>query len=479
MKNGMTGAAIAEIPAPEILENNVRWSLAQRVAASKGLASSALLSKFLLYVCERQLCGRVAEITEHQIGVQVFGRRTSYNPGNDNIVRHYARLLRRRLDEYFDGEGYEEAIRISIPRGGYIPLFHPQTRAQEVAGGALADGALSHAEEEVGDEQVREDTCDQTADVQNALVSSITSEPETSRSSLHTISRRYGWAAACIVTLGIVASYVFVKPRFVQAHSGSHLLWSQLFSKDKQTFVVPADSGLVFLEDLAGRSLSLREYESRQYLYNLPLPANIDEDTKNDLNSARYTSVSDLNVVSRLSRLPELVPDRFVIRYARELHMDDIKHSNVVLIGSTYSNPWVELFQHSLNFQFDYKSYANFDAIVNKHPHTGELALYRNTSDGSSSKTYAVVALLPNLDGTGKVLILEGLTMAGTEAAEDFLFNPAAMRPILEKASALNGSITPFELLIEATGIAADAPTAQVIASRYYDRGYQQAAPLQ
>jgi hypothetical protein len=35
-----------------------RWQLALRVAASKSFAKSALLTKFLLYVCERQLTGR-------------------------------------------------------------------------------------------------------------------------------------------------------------------------------------------------------------------------------------------------------------------------------------------------------------------------------------------------------------------------------------------------------------------------------------
>lgn len=252
------------------------------------------------------------------------------------------------------------------------------------------------------------------------------------------------------------------------AHTDSHLLWSQLFSKNKETFVVPADSGLVFLEDIAGHALTLKEYEKRQYLYNLPLPASIDEDTRNDLNSARYTSVTDLDLVSRLSRLPELVPDRFVIRYARDLHMDDLKHSNAVLIGSVYSNPWVELFESSLNFQFDYTSFATFDAIVNKHPRAGEAALFHNNAVGGVNKTYAVLAFLPNLDQSGKVLIIEGLTMAGTEAAEEMLFNEASMKPILEQAKASNASLRPFELLIEANGIAADAQSARVIASRYY-----------
>ncbi|NUQ27575.1 MAG: hypothetical protein HOQ35_03535 [Acidobacteriaceae bacterium] len=465
MKNGLTEDAIQEIPVPESLEEDARWKLAQRVAASKGLTSSVLLAKFLLYVCDRLLRGSVAEITEYQSGVQVFGRRTSYNPNDDNIVRQYARLLRKRLDNYFDGEGCDEPIRINIPRGGYVPVFHPRTPAKDPSKASTGDASFSI---EGTAEQAQKDTLSNVAVIQDIAVFAAASRRKAGMPWLRARFRRLWWVAACIVILGATALYFSGWLGFMRPRGGSHLLWSQLFSKSKETFVVPADSGLVFLEDIAGRPLSLKEYEKRQYLYNLSLPAGIDQDTRNDLNSARYTSVSDLNIVSRLSRLPEMVPDRFVIRYARELHMDDIKHSNVILIGSVYSNPWVELFEDKLNFQFDYKSYSAFDAIVNKHPLAGEPALFHNNSSGNSSKTYAVMAFLPSLDGNGRVLILEGLTMAGTEAAQDLLFDENAMAPILEKGRAADGSLKPFELLIETSGITADAPTARVIASRYY-----------
>ena len=108
---------------PVCLTEDPRWQLAQRIVASKSFAKSALLSKFLLYICDRALCGRTDEISEHQIGVHVFVRRPGYNPGEDNIVRNYARQLRQRLDHYFEEEGKSEELRIGIPLGKYIPVF--------------------------------------------------------------------------------------------------------------------------------------------------------------------------------------------------------------------------------------------------------------------------------------------------------------------------------------------------------------------
>ena len=107
------------------LNGDPRWQLAQRISASRSFAKSALLSRFLLYVCEREITGRTNEISEHQIGVRVFGRRPGYSAGEDNIVRNYARQLRGRLDQYFQEEGREEQTRLTIPRGKYVPVFSP------------------------------------------------------------------------------------------------------------------------------------------------------------------------------------------------------------------------------------------------------------------------------------------------------------------------------------------------------------------
>ncbi len=105
------------------LKDDQRWQLAQRIAASSSFARSTLLAKFLLYVCDRALSGKTDEISEHQIGVHVFGRRPGYNASEDNIVRSYARQLRQRLDHYFEAEGKHEDLRLSIPRGKYVPHF--------------------------------------------------------------------------------------------------------------------------------------------------------------------------------------------------------------------------------------------------------------------------------------------------------------------------------------------------------------------
>ena len=431
---------------PLCLTGDPRWQLAQRVVASKSFAKSALLSKFLLYVCDRALSGRTDEISENQIGVQVFVRRPGYNPGEDNIVRNYARQLRQRLDHYFEEEGKCEELRISIPVGKYIPVFSPNLVPQPVLLPAQNEEVLAPLP------SIRRDG----------------PPPIPSLPWNRSVRFRAIIALLFVAVLGGALWRVLKPAQSVQADP-CHPLWSQVFDKDRQTFLVPSDDGIVMFQNLTGHSVHLAEYVNREYL-SIKSPFNIDAQNLEDLDAQRYTNIADLDAVLRFSRIPEANPAHFVTRYARELHMEDLKDSNAILLGSTYSNPWVELFQKSLNFEFAYEPHPNASFIVNKHPMTGEPAIYTNDAATPSHRTYAVVALVPNLNNTGWILIVEGLTMAGTQAATDILFNRNEMRSVLEKATAGDGKLKPFELLIETRSFGSNSPQANIIATRIYSR---------
>jgi len=73
---------------------------------------------------ERQrLEGRGDQLKEYVIGVQVFGKDTSFDPRADPIVRVQARRLRARLVRYYREEGGGDALVIELPKGGYAPTF--------------------------------------------------------------------------------------------------------------------------------------------------------------------------------------------------------------------------------------------------------------------------------------------------------------------------------------------------------------------
>jgi hypothetical protein len=245
----------------------------------------------------------------------------------------------------------------------------------------------------------------------------------------------------------------------------THPLWSALFSKDRDTFIVPADAGLGILQNLAKEPANLSDYANGRYLTDVKAQG-VDQGNLEDLRTQRYTSMVDLNIASSLTRLPEVVPNHLIIRFARDLRMDDLKDSNVILLGAIHTDPWVGLLQGGLNFQFVCGKQVDNCYIVNSHPRAAESPVYRSNLDGASPETYAILALLPNLDHNGWILLIEGLNMAGTEAAANLLLDDATMRPLIEQTMSPDGILKPFELLIRTRSLGAQALPSQVVARR-------------
>jgi hypothetical protein len=101
----------------------------ERILNTPPLVSSPSLSRFLRYVVEETVAGRSGAIKEYTLGLNVFDRGEEFNPRLDPIVRVQARNLRSRLEKYYQSQGVEDPIRIELPKGTYVPVFHYRTHA--------------------------------------------------------------------------------------------------------------------------------------------------------------------------------------------------------------------------------------------------------------------------------------------------------------------------------------------------------------
>jgi hypothetical protein len=157
-----------------------------------------------------------------------------------------------------------------------------------------------------------------------------------------------------------------------------------------------------------------------------------------------------------------------MLRFPRDLRLDDLKNANAVLIGSVGSNPWASIAENSANFRIVYSQGMEGATILNAHPQPGEAQSYASHWNEPAHETFALIAFLPNLGGNGHLLLLQGLDVAGTQAAAEVLFHPSAIAPILSRATRPDGSLRPFEILLRSTSIESNAAGTQVIGSRIY-----------
>ncbi len=94
------------------------------------------MKRFLTFVVEtalEEISTDPPNLKESVIAMSVFDREASYDPKLDPIVRVEARRLRVKLQEYYDGPGCTDVIRIGLPAGGYAPTFHQLTTLQPEA----------------------------------------------------------------------------------------------------------------------------------------------------------------------------------------------------------------------------------------------------------------------------------------------------------------------------------------------------------
>src|SRR5258708_8984944 len=117
-------------PATEISVESIRASL-EKILASPGFVKADRLSRFIRYVVEETLNGQTDKLKESLLGIDVFGRKPTYDPRVDAVVRTEAVKLRARLGDYYESEGREDEVVIDLPKGGYIPAFRIREKLAE------------------------------------------------------------------------------------------------------------------------------------------------------------------------------------------------------------------------------------------------------------------------------------------------------------------------------------------------------------
>lgn len=103
-------------------ESEVRQQVL-RIIASAIFRRSARMERFLTLAVERALSGHPEELKEYALGRDVFNRGEDYDPRLDSIVRVEAQRLRRKLREYYDSSGRDDAVIVEFRTGSYVPSF--------------------------------------------------------------------------------------------------------------------------------------------------------------------------------------------------------------------------------------------------------------------------------------------------------------------------------------------------------------------
>jgi hypothetical protein len=402
--------------------------LVARLVASKHFRRSERHCAFISYVCNVALTEAGREIRETEVGWKVFGRPAGYDTAQDNIVRVNASEVRHRLKEYFQGEGMQEPLGLEIPRGSYRPVFARRSMLVEIQ------------------EPPPLEAPPRVAPVlyKRMLLS------------------KWVLALLCFGLGGVVSWIVAQQTRQPPGEKMTTTIqfWSRLFKADKTTDVLMGDSCLSLYEDLTKESVSLSQYLNHEYLSRIPSRSSVNKEQLATLMSRRYTGMADVQLLRRLTVLAAPADQRrLIVYYARDYPPGGLLKSNAIIIGSKRSNPWAEPFERLMNFRFEFLEDTSITSIHNERPQAGEQKTYdQPRSKPDAIESYAVVALLPNLGGTGNALLLAGANMDGTQAAGEFVTSERLLLQLKKRLGLSTSDTFPyFEALLHGRRLGADA----------------------
>ena len=104
----------------------------ERVLGSATFRGAERSSRLLRFIVEEALQGRADRLKDYTLGSEALGRGEQFDPRTDPIARVEASRLRSRLDVYYATDGLSDTVRISLPKGGYAPVFEVRPAATPI-----------------------------------------------------------------------------------------------------------------------------------------------------------------------------------------------------------------------------------------------------------------------------------------------------------------------------------------------------------
>jgi hypothetical protein len=366
---------------------DARWELAQRVADSRYFRKGTKLQAFLLYACENTLLGRPENVCEHLIGSKVFGRPSEYDLSTDNIVRVEARELRKRLEAYFAAEGRNESLVIEIPKGTYIPVFKPREQVTAV-----------------------------TVNIKDARQTETLPVLEQKR------RKTRWWLPALSVGMLLFAAA---------------LLWLAGERAPVPGIAKGAAADISFYHELLGTLGAAPDREALLVLSN-PRVAPHDGILPPKPTIEEFTGMGEAVAAFRLGRLFQLLQRPVRLTQSRFLNWDHIQKLDLIILGGPRANNWAYQDAAKSNFNFVIKG-VQPPGIQNLEPRPGEQPMYPWPADpaapGGIQVEYGVIKMLVSPYGFN-VLLLAGMTSAGTWGTAEFFASPEKMRGVYERLRA-------------------------------------------
>lgn len=413
----------------------------ERILASPGFRGSASIQRLLRYLCKYAIDHPGQTVKEYELATEGLGRGGEFDSRVDAVVRLSVSRLRAKLAEYYLHDGAEDPILLDIPKGAYVLCGSYRSSYHTPRIEPLASGV----------EQAR-------------------------YSGGGVWSQRGILLGACgliVVLVFVCAALGWQNVRFraesiQKASSASYTerFWKGLFQSGRPVQVVTSDANLLFLSNFMNRTASLSEYRAQGYPISLIQEHVADPAERRVMEqfmATFFTTSQEGSGVAGIASAMDRCAIPFKVVYARDARLEPDTEENIVLLGNRMGNPWVELFDHKVNFVYEWDAQQRRGVLRNRNPKTGEKDAYVP----KPGKSYATVVYASRPNGKGSVLMVGGTDMTAVEVGTRFLTDEASMAALYTALDIDPRQGVPhFELLLSARHLTDIPYNVEIVAYR-------------
>jgi hypothetical protein len=351
-----------------------------RVLSCHEFRSSKRSQDFLRYVVEHTLDGHADMLKERTIGIEVFGRSTSYEPSDDATVRVKAGDVRKRLGLYYAELGAQNPVRIELPAGTYVPEFRWSDAKPEASGAALA----------------------QPAALSEMAVAPIPAKPR-SRFLLYI-------GVGAILAAIAIAAVLWMRSR--PAATALDRFWAPVLKG-----AAPVSLCVAFVP-VYGKNGGPATGK----------PARADDFV---LLTDQFVGGGDLVASSRISAMLARMQHPYELRIGSDVSFQDLRSAPAILVGYSYTR-WKEI-SNQMRFFIDT---SREPVGITDNGKLTEFTLPNLPADRRTTEDYAIVSRVFHPDTHAMLVELAGITQYGTAAAADLVTNSDLMAEALHDAPA-------------------------------------------
>ena len=366
----------------------------QKILASAHFCNSKRYPALLRYIVEHALAGRVEQLKERTLGIEVFQRPPDYDTNADTVVRYTAGEVRKRLALYYHENEADWPLQIVLPVGSYVPEFLR----------AIPDGLVGENQVAIAGSDAFPDAASSASHADEAESALASTQTETSAAGMRSRSRNALIGIAAVVLL-IAALAGILRWRYSEANQQTAVdqFWAPVLHQ--QGIALLCSGAVVFAPEQFSGVI-----------------------TANKDNEYPFVSIQTASAIARLSGLLERSRIEYQMQPCTSTPVTELRERPLILLGG-YNNQWTLRLVEPLRFTF---GPSPVESILDRdHPQT---RWQRDPSKKySSADDYGLIARFHDPTTDSMVVVVAGLGRNGTEAAGQFVTSPHYMKLLSDR----------------------------------------------